>query len=130
MFHRLAAFMVSCLLLTAAEAKITVTPWGKTADEGRKANLYTLTNAGGMEVKLTNYGGIITSIRVPDRDGKLANVVQGFDHLTDYTSADYIGTRGHYGALIGRYANRIEGGRITLDGKTYALEPDANGDAD
>ncbi len=130
MFHRLAAFMTFCLLITAAQARIAVEPWGKTADEGRKANLYTITNANGMEVKLTNYGGIITSIRVPDRDGKLINVVQGFNSLNDYTSADYIGTRGHYGALIGRYANRIKGARITLDGKTYALEPDANGDAD
>lgn len=130
MLPRLAAFLTLCLAVTAAQAKITIEPWGTTADDGRKANLYTLTNARGMVVKITNYGGIITAIHVPDRDGKFVNVVQGFEHLTDYTSPDYIGTRGHYGALIGRYANRIKGARITLDGKTYALEPDANGDGD
>ena len=117
-------------LAPGAEGKIVVQPWGATADGGRKANLYTLTNPSGMEVKITNYGGIVVSIRVPDRDGKLADVVQGFDSLADYTSANYIGTNGHYGALIGRFANRIKGGRITVEGKTYALDPDPHGDAD
>jgi aldose 1-epimerase len=126
--HLIAALVIG--LASAAQAGIVAQPWGATADDGRQADLYTLTNASGMEVKITNYGGIIVSIRVPGRDGKLANVVQGFDSLTDYTSADYIGTNGHYGALIGRFANRIKGGHITVQGKTYALDPDPHGDAD
>ncbi len=125
LFAALALVAVTAL---PAHAKITVEPWGRTADEGRPVKLYT--NAAGMEVKISNYGGIITSIRVPDRKGAFVNVVQGFDRIADYTSADYIGNRGHYGALIGRYANRIKGARITLDGKTFALTPDAHGDAD
>jgi aldose 1-epimerase len=56
--------------------------------------------------------------------------VQGFDTLSDYTSEDYIRANGHYGAIIGRFANRIKGAKLTIDGKTYALDPDKNGDLD
>ena len=111
-------------------AAISTQPWGVTADDGRPANLYTLTNAKGMRVRITNYGGVIQSIEVPGRDGRLANVVQGFDSLAGYTSADYIRNNGHYGSIIGRFANRIRGATITLDGKAYALDPDKNGDLD
>jgi aldose 1-epimerase len=123
---------VALLLVFAssAEAKIVSQSWGTTADDGRSANLYTLSNARGMEVKITNYGGVVVSIRAPDRDGKMADVVQGFDSLADYTSTNYIASNGHYGALIGRFANRIKGGHITVAGKTYALDPDPHGDAD
>jgi aldose 1-epimerase len=113
-----------------ARAAITATPWGTTADDGRAANLYTLTNAAGMRVRITNYGGVIVSLDAPDRGGVMANVVQGFGSLADYTSADYIRNNGHYGSIIGRFANRIRGASITLDGKAYALEPDKNGDLD
>ena len=68
-------------------------------------DLFTLTNANGMQASITNYGAIITAIRVPDSDGKLTDVVQGFDSLADYTSIDY---KGRYGATIGRFANRIK----------------------
>jgi aldose 1-epimerase len=115
---------------TSAQAAIRAESWGVTADDGRPANLYTLTNAHGMTVRITNYGGVVVSIAVPDRHGETANVVQGFDSLTDYTSADYIRSNGHYGAIIGRFANRIRGAKITLDGRTYALDPDKNGDLD
>ena len=117
-------------IASSAEAKIVTQGWGTTVDDGRKANLYTLSNARGMEVKITNYGGVVVSIRAPDRDGKMADVVQGFDSLADYTSANYITSNGHYGALIGRFANRIKGGHITVAGKTYALDLDPHGDAD
>ncbi|HEY4077896.1 MAG TPA: aldose epimerase family protein [Rhizomicrobium sp.] len=99
-------------------------------DDGRPASLYTLTNANGASVEITNYGGVIVHLRMPDRNGNTAEVVQGFDTLADYTSADYIKANGHYGAIIGRFANRIRGAKITLDGKTYALDPDKNGDLD
>jgi aldose 1-epimerase len=117
-------------LCSPVQAAISSQPWGVTADDGRAANLYTLTNAKGMRVRITNYGGVIVSIETPGRDGKLANVVQGFDSLADYTSADYIRNNGHYGSIIGRFANRIRGATVTLDGKIYALDPDKNGDLD
>lgn len=122
--------MAAALFCAPAQAAISSQSWGTTADDGRPANLYTLTNDKGMRVRITNYGGVIVSIEVPGRDGKLADVAQGFDSLADYTSADYIRNNGHYGAIIGRFANRIRGASITLDGKTYALDPDKNGDLD
>lgn len=79
---------------------------------GKTTSLYTLTNASGMEVCVTNFGGRIVSVMVPGRDGNLRDVVLGFDSI-----ADYINVEGNnFGALIGRYGNRIEQGRFTLDG--------------
>ena len=126
----IAALLFAFAFAAPAAARIVSQPWGATQDDGRKADLYTLTNDAGMEARITNYGGVIVSLRVPGRDGAMANVVQGFDSLADYTSADYLKTHGHYGAIIGRYANRIKGGAVTIDGKSYALDPDDAGDAD
>jgi len=70
------------------------------------------------------------SLTAPDRTGKFADVVQGFGSLTDYTSADYLKSNGHYGAIVGRFANRIRGAKVTLDGKSYALDPDKDGNLD
>ena len=86
-------------------------PFGHTAD-GTPVDLYVLTNAGGMQVSLTNYGGIITSVLVPDRNGRLADVVLGFDRLDGY-----LGKHPKFGAICGRYANRIAQGRFMLNGK-------------
>lgn len=86
--------------------------------DGRSVYLYTLTNANGMQVKITNYGGTITSIVVPDSRGRMGDVVLGYNDLPDYLQ-DKNGT--YFGALIGRYGNRIAKGRFTLDGKTYQL---------
>ncbi|MGA7752371.1 MAG: aldose epimerase family protein [Candidatus Sulfotelmatobacter sp.] len=84
--------------------------------DGRPVNLYTLTNSHGVEVHAMNYGGIILSIRVPDRKGELADVVLGHD-----TMEGYIPNPPYLGAIVGRYANRIANGTFTLDGKTYTL---------
>jgi aldose 1-epimerase len=89
---------------------ITQAPFGQ-------ASLFTLTNSAGMVVTITNFGGIITSLYVPDRDGTPGNVVLGFDTLEPYLA----GTP-YFGALIGRYGNRIAGGRFTLDGKQIQLD--------
>jgi len=113
-----------------AHAAVSVQPWGVTSDDSRSASLYTLTNANGMSVEITNYGGVIVSLKAPGRGGAFANVVQGFDRLPDYTSNDYIRANGHYGAIVGRFANRIKGAKLTIDGKSYALDPDKNGDLD
>ncbi len=86
-----------------------------TLPDGRKAQLFTLKNGNGMIVRLTNYGGCITEIHVPDRQGKMADVVLGFDDLDRYLKHSYCG------AIVGRYANRIAGGKFTLDGKKYTL---------
>ena len=113
-----------------AMAGISAQDWGVTADDGRPAKLFTLTNANGMEARISSYGGVVVSLTAPDRTGKFADVVQGFDSLTDYTSADYLKSNGHYGAIVGRFANRIRGAKVTLDGKSYALDPDKDGNLD
>ena len=92
-------------------------PFGKTPD-GHQVSLYTLSNKAGMQVSITNYGGTITSIKVPDRDKHFDDVVLGFDNLEGYTSPS---NKSYFGATIGRYANRIANGTFTLDGKTYHI---------
>ena len=103
-----------------AEAAITVKAWGGVGGKG--VDLFTLANANGMQVSVTNYGAIITAIRMPGRDGKLADVVQGFDSLADYTSLDY---KGRYGATIGRFANRIKDNTYQIDRVQYRVARDA-----
>jgi len=86
------------------------------AVQGSSVELYTLTNAHGLEVRATNYGGIIVSLRVPDKRGRMDDVVLGFDEL-----AGYLDNKPYFGAIIGRYANRIARARFTLDGVQYSL---------
>ena len=85
---------------------------------GASTALYTLNNENGMEVCITNFGGRIVSIVVPDRDGNMRDVVLGFDKVEDYFPEN---NQTDFGASIGRYANRINQGQITLDGETYQL---------
>lgn len=98
-----------------APARISQAAFGRLPD-GSTAQLFTLRNADGMEVKITNYGGIVTSIKVPDRHGVLGDVVLGYDSLDGY-----LASTPYFGAIVGRYANRIAKGRFTLDGATYKL---------
>jgi aldose 1-epimerase len=98
----------------APKAGITKAPWDKV--NGEPIDLYTLTNKNGVTVKISNYGGTVTSIVTPDKDGKKASVVLGFDKVDKYVAGVPF-----FGALIGRYGNRIAGGKFTLDGKTYTL---------
>src|SRR5205814_2287812 len=102
-------------LSASGQAKVTKESFGKTSD-GQNVDIYTLTNRRGAEVKITSYGGIITSLRVPDRNGKLDDIVLGFDNLDAYLKGNP-----YFGAIIGRYGNRIAKGRITLDGVEYHL---------
>lgn len=99
----------------AAKNSIQKRDFGTLAD-GRKVDIYTLKNANGLTLKVTNYGGIITELWVPDREGKMADIVLGCDNLEDYLA----GTP-YFGAIIGRYGNRIGNGQFELDGKTYTL---------
>ena len=96
-------------------ASVTQAPFGTTTD-GQSVKVYTLTNASGMELRATNYGGVILSLRVPDRNHELGDVVLGFDSLPAYETVSP-----YFGALIGRYGNRIAKSRFTLDGHTYTL---------
>src|SRR4051794_12603234 len=98
-----------------AVAGVTSEGYG-TLDNGKDVHQYTLTNANRMVVKLLHRGGIITDIEVPDRTGTLANVTLAQTSLADYMTA---GT--YFGAIIGRYANRIANHQFTLDGTTYVL---------
>ena len=95
--------------------------FGKTSS-GEPIDLYLLSNKKGMEVSLTNFGATIVSLRVPDAAGKSADVVLGFDTLEGYKTG-----KAYFGATVGRYANRIAGGKFPLDGKTYNL-PKNNGE--
>lgn len=98
-----------------AEQQIETEEFG-TMDDGRQVQLFTLSNENGMEVSITNYGGIVTSLKVPDKEGNIENVVLGFDDLEKYKS-------GHpfFGAITGRYANRIANGQFELNDETYQL---------
>jgi aldose 1-epimerase len=89
--------------------------------DGKTVYLYTLSNDNGMTVKITNYGGIITDIIVPDKNGELANVVLGFDQLEDYISDKYNRSKPYFGAIIGRYANRIDNGSFSINGIKYQV---------
>jgi aldose 1-epimerase len=89
--------------------------FGKTED-GQQIDLYTLTNKNGMEVAITNFGGTVVSLKVPDKDGKFADIVLGYDDVSGYESG-----KAFLGATVGRYANRIAGGKFVLDGTTYTL---------
>ncbi|MBD2724646.1 aldose epimerase family protein [Hymenobacter armeniacus] len=108
----------------SAQTKTTAMPtsasFGKTTD-GTEVQLFTLANASGVKATITNYGGILTSLLVPDKDGKLGDVILGFDNVSGYQSPEYQKAGPYFGALIGRYGNRIKGGKFTLDGKEYTL---------
>jgi aldose 1-epimerase len=98
-----------------SEADITKQPFG-TAPDGKAVELYTLRNAKGAEAKIMTYGGIVQSLTMPDRNGKYDDIVLGYDNLDGYVK-----NNPYFGALIGRYGNRIGGAKFTLEGKTYTL---------
>src|SRR5262252_2709052 len=85
-------------------------------EDGQAADLYVLKNKSGMEVSITNYGGAVVSLKVPDRYGKLADVVLGYDDLQGYLT-----DKAYFGGIIGRYANRIAHGKFVLNGSSYSL---------
>jgi len=106
---------------TAAEAKTKVTsqPFGKMPD-GTPVEIYTLSD-GAFEARIATYGGIVVSLKAPDRNGKPADVVLGFDDLDGYVANFNGPSSAFFGAIIGRYANRIARGSFTLDGQKYSL---------
>jgi aldose 1-epimerase len=115
------AIIFMCCLQAEAKSKMQKQSFGKTED-GQQTDLYILTNKNGMETAITNYGGTVVTLKVPDRNGKLDDVVLGYDKLDDYAAG-----KAYFGAIIGRYANRIAHAKFTLNGTTYTL-PKNDGD--
>jgi aldose 1-epimerase len=107
--------MVAALAHPAAAANISRDVWG-TAASGEEVDLYTLRGAGGIEARISNFGGVIVNLYVPDRDGNKADIVLGYDDLASYQRG------GFYGAIIGRFANRISNASFKLDGQTINLD--------
>ena len=110
-----AGCLLGCAAMSPSPGEVTKQPFGTTKD-GTPVDLYTLRNAKGVEAKICNYGGLLVSLKVPDRNGHLSDVVLGYDTL-----ADYIKETPYFGALIGRYGNRIAKGKFTLNGQQYTL---------
>ena len=117
--QRISRILIAALWLLAfaflAQAQVTKESFGKT-ETGENVDLYTLRNTHGVEAKITNFGGIVVSLKVPDRNGKFDDVVLGFSNLDGYLKQGP-----YFGALIGRYGNRIAKGRFTLNGVEYKL---------
>jgi aldose 1-epimerase len=110
----LALALVTIGCQDTAAMKITQEEWGTHDD--RAVSLYTLDNGRGLVAKITNYGGIVTELHVPDRHGNTVDVVLGFDTLDEYVSHNP-----YFGCMVGRVGNRIAGGTFMLDGRTYTL---------
>ncbi|MGB7747413.1 MAG: aldose epimerase family protein [Verrucomicrobiia bacterium] len=110
-----AACFVGCASMSKSTGTISQAPFGKTTD-GTPVEIYTLRNYNGMEARIMTYGGIVVSLKVPDKKGEFGDVVLGYDNL-----GDYVRNNPFFGALVGRYGNRIAKGKFTLDGKEYTL---------
>jgi len=100
--------------------KLETTTFGKLKD-GSDVNLFTITNNNNLSVKITNYGGIITSIEMPDKHGNSENIVCGFENMETYLSDEYLSSYPYFGAIIGRFGNRIANGHLEIEGKTYQM---------
>src|SRR5512137_2174366 len=109
-----AAGLLGCLTGRAPD-QMSRKPFGKTR-EGTPVYLYTLRNANGAEARISNYGGLVVSLKLPDKKGKMGDVVLGYDTLEGYLKETP-----YFGALIGRYGNRIAKGKFTLNGQEYTL---------
>ena len=105
---------------TKSASMPTSTSFGKATD-GTEVQLFTLTNKQGAKAAISTYGGTLVSLMVPDKDGKMGDVVLGFDDVTGYTGPDFRKANPYIGALIGRYGNRIKNGKFTIDGQAYQV---------
>lgn len=110
-----AALIVGCATQSTQIGGIIKAPFGITKD-GQPVDVYTLRNPNGVEARILNYGGIVQSLRVPDKDGQFGDVVLGYSTLAEYEKETP-----YFGCLVGRYGNRIAKGKFTLNGQTYTL---------
>jgi aldose 1-epimerase len=126
----LAAFLAGCASMSTSKSTGTITKaaFGKTPD-GTPVEIYTLRNSKGAEARIMTYGGIVQSLSMPDKNGKFGDVVLGFDTLDGYTNPKYVGACPYFGALIGRYGNRIGGATFKLEGQTCTLAKNNNGNS-
>ena len=117
-FLRLLTLSVCIIFLTgcerSTEMKVNKELFGEL--DGKPVDIYTLTNSNHIEIKITNYGGIVTSVKVPDKNGKLDDVVLGFNNLEDYKKKSP-----YFGCIAGRYANRIGNAEFVIDGEKFTL---------
>ncbi len=112
-------------MIAEAKTKVTKEPFGKMPD-GTPVEIYTLADKS-VEARISTYGGIVVTLKTADRKGKMDDVVLGFDNLDGYVQNSNGPSASFFGAIIGRYANRIAHGSFSLDGKTYSL-PKNNGE--
>jgi aldose 1-epimerase len=120
----IAVYVIGCCEIKSNDSKnketgkmsVKVEPFGKTPD-GQAVEIVTMTNGKGITARITSYGGTIVSFETPDRNGKPGDIVLGFDNVEAYSKP----TNPFFGAIIGRYGNRIGGAKFTLDGKEYKL---------
>ena len=114
--------LLTAVIRAASQPQIRKQPFGATAEK-KTVDLYTLTNSSGLEAGIITYGGIVVSLKVPDRGGKLQEVTLGYDSLDGYLKNN----SPYFGALIGRYANRIDKGKFSLGGREYRLATNNGG---
>jgi aldose 1-epimerase len=115
----ISGLFLAVTITAEAKTKVTSQPFGKMPD-GTPVDIYTLSD-GAFEARIATYGGVVVSLKAPDRNGKTADVVLGFDDLDGYVTNFNTPANAFFGAIIGRYANRIAHGGFTLDGKKYSL---------
>lgn len=122
----LAATLVGCTTMTSSHtpSSITKSDFGQTPD-GQPVELYTLRNTQGAEACISTYGGVVQKLLMPDKHGKFADVVLGYDTVDGYAGTNCP----YFGALVGRYGNRIGGATFNLEGKTYTLAKNNNGNS-
>jgi aldose 1-epimerase len=106
--------IVGCERTSLPKMKIHKESFGEF--DGKSVDIYTLTNANQVEIKITNYGGIVTSIKLPDKNGKSDDVVLGYNNLQEY-----VNNNPYFGSIVGRYGNRIGNAKFTLDGDEFTL---------
>src|SRR5580700_3849983 len=121
----ISGLFLAVTITAEAKTKVTSQPFGKMPD-GTPVDIYTLSD-GAFEARIATYGGIVVSLKAPDRSGKSADVVLGFDDVDGYVANFNGPTNAFFGAIIGRYANRIAHASFTLDGQKYSL-PRNNGE--
>jgi aldose 1-epimerase len=119
----MAACLAGCVSTPKTNSSITKADFGRLPD-GTPVEIYTLRNAKGAEARIMTYGGIVQKLTMPDRNGHYADIVLGYDDLDGYVKV-----APYFGALIGRYGNRIGAARFTLEGKTYELAKNNNGNS-
>ena len=124
----LAISLAGCASMSKSNSSISKAAFGNTPD-GTPIEIYTLHNAKGAESRIMTYGGIVQKLTMPDKNGNYADVVNGFDTLDGYTNPKYVGACPYFGALIGRYGNRIGSAKFTLEGQTYTLAKNNNGNS-